>query len=449
MDMSMSILSKRLTKMRAIDPGHVVGIAELGARGAVRLLQTSAAVYPRALKCLLQWRQPTPREVRELFEALGATYIKFGQFIASSPSVFPKAYVDEFQLCLDQTPAIPFAKVKHIIEEDLKRPLDEVFSHIDEQALASASIAQVHAARLVSGEDVVVKVQKPGVQAVLTTDMNAVYLLTRLLELIMPNTDRDAVAGLVAEMYQSMIDECDFLKEADNLRQFRRFLQESGNTQVVAPKPYERASGSRVLTMERFYGRAITDQSISNLPFDPSVSLFNALNTWFASLTQCPFFHADLHSGNLLVLDDGRVGFIDFGMVGRIQPEAWQAMFSLFTAISQQDYRSMAVSMVAVGITREKVDVDALAQDIRNVFEGLDKFDAMIGFDGQDGLANAGEGINALLSELGNIARNYGIRFPRAFTMLMKQFLYFDRYVDMLAPGADIFHDDRIDLGRF
>lgn len=440
----MAILSKPMTKVSSLDAAQVINFAELGLRGSMRLAQTVATVYPRALKWLLQWRQPEPREVRELFEALGATYIKFGQFIASSPSVFPKAYVDEFQLCLDRTPAIPFSKVEQIIEQDLGRPLRTVFASIEPCSLASASIAQVHAAKLLSGEDVVVKVQKPGVQAVLTTDMNTVYLLTRLLELIMPNTDREAIAGLVAEMYQSMIDECDFVKEAENLKQFRDYLQAGGNTQVVAPKPYARASNRKVLTMERLYGRALTDGSVGKMGIDPAVSLFNALNTWFASLTQCPFFHADLHSGNMLLLDDGRVGFIDFGMVGRINPEAWQAMFSLFSAIGQQDYRSMAGAMVSVGITRDEVDEQALARDIRKLFEGLEHFDAMADFNGR--AKDAGEGVNALLSELGAIARNYGIRFPRAFTMLLKQFLYFDRYVDMLAPGADIFHDERIEL---
>jgi aarF domain-containing kinase len=422
--------------------GRRISLAEFGVRGSWRVMQTAVAVSPRALKCLIQRRRPSPKELRELFEALGATYIKFGQFIASSPSIFPKAYVDEFELCLDQTPSLPFAKIRQIIEQDLGRPLSEVYASIDEQALASASIAQVHAARLLSGEDVVVKVQKPGVQAILTTDMNAVYLLIRLFELILPNTDKDAVAGLVEEMYQSMIDECDFYKEAKNLDEFRAFLQSSGNDQVLAPKPYPSASGVRVLTMERFYGSTLTNKTaLSEGDFDPANSLFNALNTWFASLTQCPFFHADLHSGNLLLLADGKVGFIDFGMVGRIQPEAWQAIFSLFMAISEQNYNLMAQSMISVGITRDAVDVDALADDIRRVFEGLNALDPAQVLENRQG-----DGINGLLSELGEIARNYGIRFPRAFTMLLKQFLYFDRYMELLAPGADIFHDDRVDF---
>ncbi len=419
-------------------------LAELGVRGSLRLFQTFAAVYPKALRWIYRWSPPSPAEMRELFETLGVTYIKFGQFIASSPSIFPKEYVDEFQKCLDQTPAIPFRKVRAIIESDLGKPLDRVFSHIDPVALASASIAQVHAATLITGEDVVVKVQKPGVKMTLTTDLNAVYLLTRLFEMIVPNMDKGAVADIVEEMYQAMLDECDFVKEADNLIQFGRYLSTTSNTAVIVPKPYLQASNERVLTMERFYGVALTDiEALEASGHDAAQSLFNAMNTWFASLTQCDFFHADLHSGNLMLLKDGRVGFIDFGMVGRIKPAVWEATFSLFMAVNQQNYAQMAESMLAVGVTRKEVDVAALARDIEKLFRSLDAMEPeyLLGGGGREP-----DGVTNLMSELGDIAKSYGIRFPRSFTMLLKQFLYFDRYMDLLAPGVNIFGDDRFDL---
>ncbi|MEH6549745.1 MAG: AarF/UbiB family protein [Pseudomonadales bacterium] len=423
-----------------------IGLAELGLRGSVRMAQTFAKVYPRALRWGLRRQRPTAVELRELFEALGATYIKFGQFIASSPSIFPKDYVDEFQKLLDQTDAIEFSQIKRIIEEELARPLSEVYRYINPQPLASASIAQVHAATLVTGEDVVVKVQKPGVQAIITVDLHTVYLLTRAMELMLPNIDRDAVAGIVAEMYQAMIDECDFVKEADNLDTFRQFLSTTGNDAVIAPKPYHEASSSRVLTMERFYGCSLTDQkALDRMNIDPAQSLFSALNVWFSSLMGCDFFHADLHSGNMLLLEDGRVGFIDFGMVGRISPESWQAVFGLFNGLSNEDYQMVAEAMLAVGMTRDTIDSTHLAADIKNVFQAMNQVDpeALI-----YGKADAqSEGINAVMSSLGEVAKNYGIRFPRSFTMLMKQFLYFDRYVQMLDPGADIFNDDRVVMG--
>jgi aarF domain-containing kinase len=423
-----------------------ISLAELGWRGSLRVTQTLARVAPAALRWGMRRERPPAQELRKLFEALGATYIKFGQLIASSPSIFPKEYVDEFEKLLDQTSPIPFRTVEQTIVEELGRPLGEVFRHIDPQPLASASIAQVHAATLVTGEDVVIKVQKPGVQAVITVDLHTVYLLVRLLEFMMPNTDRDALAGIVAEMYQAMIDECDFGKEADHLEEFRAFLNAAGIRSVVAPRPYPQASSARVLTMERFYGCSLTDQqALNKLHVDPADSLFDALNVWFASLTGCDFFHADLHSGNMLLLEDGRVGFIDFGMVGRVSAESWQAVFTLFSGLGQQNYPLVAQSMLAVGMTRENIDQVQLAKDIEQVFRSMGDIDAEAMLTSKN--VSDAAGVNDVINSLGEIARTHGIRFPRSFTLLLKQFLYFDRYVQLLDPGASLMNDERVIMG--
>ena len=422
-----------------------ISLTEMGVRSSLRLTQTMAKVTPYAIRWGLKRKVPPANEVRELFEALGATYIKFGQFIASSPSIFPKEYVEEFEQLLDQTTPIPFRSIKKIISEDLKQPISHVFSHIDPKPLASASIAQVHAATLVSGESVVVKVQKPGVQAIITADLNTVYVLVRVLEFMLPNTDSDALAGIVSEMYQAMIDECDFIKEAEHIKVFRNFLESSNINTVVAPKVYDRASGLRVLTMERFYGCALTDKSAKDKSQgDPTKALFEALNVWFASLINCEVFHADLHSGNMMLFEDGRVGFIDFGMVGRVSPETWQAMFSLFKGLSEQDYALVAHSMLAVGMTRKSIDEGQLSLDIEHIFlsmNAVDSEDLMA----NDGL-NVSPAVNDVINTLAEVARNHGIRFPRSFTLLLKQFLYFDRYIQILDPDANLFDDERINL---
>ncbi len=432
--------------LNSASPGNrTVGLAELGVRGSLRLTRFLIQTYPRAAKWLIKRQRPPAREVRELFEALGATYIKCGQFIASSPSLFPADYVEEFQLLLDKTAPISYRKIKKLLERELKQSIHEVYSQFDPEPLASASIAQVHAAVLKSGEHVVVKVQKPGVAAEIMVDLNTVYILTRLMELMLPNLEKDAIAGIIEEMYQAMIDECDFVKEADNLEHFRQFLQETGNRQVTAPKPYRQASGAKVLTMERFYGCSLTDtKALQTHSANASEALFNALNTWFASLTQCDFFHADLHSGNMLLLDDGRVGFIDFGMVGRISKDVWASTFSLFSALGLQDYRAVAEAMLAVGITRDQVDLDRLSMDIARLFASLGQVQPSGAIDLQSQM-QAGT-INDLMMQLGEIGKNHGIRFPRAFTMLLKQFLYFDRYLQILDPGASVFDNPNIKM---
>jgi aarF domain-containing kinase len=293
---------------------------------------------------------------------------------------------------------------------------------------------------------VVVKVQKPGVQSIITVDLNTVYLLVRLLEFMLPNTDRDALAGIVSEMYQAMIDECDFIKEADHIEGFRRFLDNAGIETVIAPRVYSQASSARVLTMERFYGCSLTDEkALEKLQVDPAASLFAALNTWFASLTGCDFFHADLHSGNMLLLDDGRVGFIDFGMVGRVSPESWKAVFSLLSGLIERNYPLVAESMLGVGMTRDHINELQLATDVEAVFRALEYIEAESLMAG-DRLSTAAS-VNDVINNLGEVARNHGIRFPREFTLLLKQFLYFDRYVQLLDPGANLFDDERVLMG--
>src|SRR5690606_40299952 len=201
-------------------------------------------------------------------------------------------------------------------------------------ALASASIAQVHAAKLRSGEDVVIKIQKPGVANVLLTDLNFLYVAAKVVEFLAPKLSWTSLSGIVQEIQRTMMEECDFYKEARNLQVFRQFLLNTHNEGATVPKVYEHASTMRLLTMERFYGVPLTDlNTIRKYCPDPERTLISAMNTWFASLTQCEFFHADVHAGNLLVLEDGRVGFIDFGIVGRLGAGTWEAISDFISAI--------------------------------------------------------------------------------------------------------------------
>lgn len=417
--------------------------ARTGLKGAARLGFTATVLASTGFGWLLGDRPPAPRLMRRTFERLGTTYIKLGQFIASSPSLFPAEYVEEFQHCLDNTPPMAFHRVRRVIEEELGRPLNEVYAWVDPRPLASASIAQVHAARLLTGEDVVVKVQKPGVQDVLLTDFNFLYVAARVIELLSPGLSKSSISGVVEEIQKSMLEECDFLQEARNLEQFNAFLVATQNTRAIAPRPYHQATTLRVLTMERFYGVPLTDlETIRTHTRDPAETLVAALNTWFSSLMLCDFFHADVHAGNLMVLEDGRIGFIDFGIVGRIERDAWQAMFTFFEAISTGHFRQMAESMVKIGMTAEAVDVDRLAQDIEKLYARLVDIDPMTVVKAEK---NDTE-INRLLTDIVEIGENHGIRFPRSFALLVKQFLYFDRYVQILAPEMNIFDDERLEL---
>lgn len=425
------------------DARQFLGNVSTAALMSRRAVQTSRVLLMQGVSWLSGNQPPVPKLLRSSFEQLGSTYIKLGQFIASSPSFFPEEYVTEFQHCLDNAPAIPFSSIKKIVEKELGQPLHNVYSFVDETPLATASIAQVHAAKLNTGEDVVIKVQKPDVDNIIKTDFSFLFLAARFTEWFAPGLSRSAISGVISELQSSMLEECDFLQEARNLDQFNQFLHSTNNEDVVAPKPYHEFTTRKVLTMERFFGVSLVDlDTIEKYTKNPSGTLVNALNTWFSSLMLCDFFHADLHAGNLMMLENGKVGFIDFGIVGRISKKHWQSLMGLMNAVQYSDYDMMADAMIGIGMTKTKVDKTRLVSDLKifaQKMRGVDE-EAL-----RSGYVNDNE-INNIIMELAAIGESHGIRFPRAFALLIKQFLYFDRYVQALSPEMNLFDDDRLDF---
>ncbi|MDX1696418.1 MAG: AarF/UbiB family protein [Ketobacteraceae bacterium] len=413
-------------------------------KGAFRIAQTTGILAQTGIDWLRGDRPPTPKLLRQTFERLGTTYIKLGQFIASSPSLFPDDYVEEFQLCLDKTTPVPFAIMKNVLEKELGKSVDTVFADINPVPLASASIAQVYAARLVTGEDVVIKIQKPGVKNILLTDLNFLYVSARILEYFVPNLSMASLSAIVDEIQKGMLEECDFYQEARNIEDFQKFLSSTGNTDAVAPKVFKHASTMRVLTMERLYGVPFTDlDSVRHVSDQPELTLITAMNTWFASLLFCESFHADVHAGNLLVLKDGRIGFIDFGIVGRIRPDTWKSVSKFIATVSQEDYQGMAEAMLGIGMTDQHVDVNKLARDIEELYGAMD---SVVPSDVSDLAAVNEHEVNRIMMDLVSLAKRHGIHFPREFALLLKQLLYFDRYVRLLALEGNIYMDDRLNI---
>ncbi|WP_201584003.1 ABC1 kinase family protein [Psychrobacter jeotgali] len=414
-----------------------------------RVRQTASIAGLSALR-VAKGEKPDARLLKETFEQLGTTYIKIGQFIASTPSLFPRNYVEAFQDCLDQTTPLPFDYIEQVLREELTtdgQSLSDKFAHIEPKPLASASIAQVHAARLHNGDEVVLKVQKPNVETIMQTDLGVLHGVTKLLEIIMPSMKFASIAPIIDEIRLRMLAETDFIAEAQNIRDFQQFLAMSGNTRVVAPKVYDDLTTKRVLTMSRLRGVSMIDEvAMRQYCSDPAQVMADTLNTWFASLMLSNSFHADLHAGNLMLLTDGRIGFIDFGIVGKLKAESWRACMGMMQALQDNDYQNMAHYMIDMEMThgRSQVDADALADDLQRMMRTIMAEDVKITSGVPFNNKEQADELNQMMLEIVDVGKRHGIHFPRDFALLTKQLLYFDRFMRTLAPDMDMFSDSRV-----
>lgn len=420
----------------------------LGVNILSRLQKTASVAGLSALR-VAKGDQMDAQLMRDAFEQMGVTYIKLGQFIASTPSIFPREYVLAFQGCLDQTTPVPFAKIRSVLIEELEtdsRGLGDIFSYIDPVPLASASIAQVHKAVLADGRQVALKVQKPNVDTVMHTDLSVLHSVFWTLEKLVPNLKAANLAPIVDEMRARMLAETDFIAESRHIEQFLAHLKQVGNTKVTAPTVHHELSTKRVLVMDLLMGKSLIDDSLiwdGTAGRNSKQIMSDVLDTWFLSLMMTGEFHADLHAGNLMLLDDGRIAFLDFGLMGQIQPSSLQACFGLVQSLQISDYRGMAQAMVNIGMTHtaDKMDIDRLADDLHKM---LGKITPNTQPTAKADANN--DSLNAMMLEMVEIGKRHGIHFPRDFALLVKQLLYFDRFMVTLAPDMELFEGERLDL---
>jgi len=405
-------------------------------RVAPRLLQITRVLvrhkFLGAMRGKSHW--PSPQEVRETFEELGLIFLKFGQVLAMRRDLLPGAYIKELELLQDQLPALGIDSVRTTIETDLGSPLTELFESFSETPLAAATIAQVHEAVTLDGRRVAVKVQRPNLEEMIATDVAALNYLATLGENLFPRLRAFDLPVLVYEFAASLNRETDFSHEAHSIKLFRASLADIPDLWI--PDVVAKCSSDSVLTMEFSDGERIDLYARQNPEEMPRL-----INTLVRLTLQTIFeeglFHADPHPGNVLVLSDGRLSLLDFGMTGELDEPMRESLTLLLEAVVKGDARGATdayLEMAPQG--SEKVNRAALLLDIKAVLSDIHRSDlaeVSIG-DSFDSLLRAGS--------------RHGVHNPGEFFLLTRTFVILESMIGELDPDHDYLKSFREQIAR-
>lgn len=374
-----------------------------------------------------------PFILRRFCEDMGPTFIKFGQIVASSAGMFPERYAKEFQKCLDRVRPFSFDAVAGILAAELGEEKAAALDEVDPVPLASASIAQVHTARLADGTRVVIKVQRPGIGARTESDIRIMRMVARVAARLVPDADLVNPTGIVDDFAATLREELDFRKEAENLDRFNEIMVALGQKRVRAPVPHWAHTTRRVLVMERFFGvRVDHADEIRARGIDAEEALITGMRAWFQCVIFHGFFHGDVHAGNLMLLDGGDVGFLDLGIVGRFDDKQRRLVTEYMVAFAMGDYRKLAEVITAMGSVPDGLDMDRFVADLEETYGPIRN------------LAFGDIHYADLLPRIQRVASRHRMRMPREFVLITKQMLYFDRYAKLLAPNLNVFTDPRL-----
>lgn len=307
---------------------------------------------------------------RMAIEELGCTFIKFGQILSTRVDLLPPDWAVEFKKLQDDVPLFTFEEVVRVIEEDQKRPLSEMFDEFEETPCASASIAQVHFAKLKDGKEVAVKVQRPGIGKTISADIAILYTLAGLIEKYMPAFKQYEPSTVVRQFEQTIGKELDFTTEGAHAGRIQRIFKK--NEDVIIPKVYWKQTGKRVLTMERVYGTVIDEvETLRAKGIDIKKVAETSIKAFFIQVFDHGYFHADLHPGNLLVSDEGKIIYLDFGIMGRIDDDTRKYLARMLFSLIKRDFRQMAKVHLDMGLINPDTDLRAFEDELIEITEPI------------------------------------------------------------------------------
>ena len=370
-------------------------------------------------------RLSRPERLRLVFEELGPTFIKLGQLLSTRPDLIPADYLDELARLQDEVPAFSLAEVHAIFREELGRSPDEVFHYFDAEPLAAASIGQVHRARLDSGAEVVVKVQRPDIENVIAVDLEILAHLAGLMEQYLEEVQGHRPTAIVQEFARSLSREIDFAIELANVQRFAR--QFKNNAAIHVPLVYPELSTPRVLVMEYVLGiKASMAGQLREQGYDLPLIAERGATLVMEQIFVHGFFHADPHPGNLFILPDNVVCFIDFGQMGRLSRKDREDFTDLVLDLVAGDERTVVEGVLKVTVQLGEVDRESLGRDLGGLVD-LYLYRPL-------GELEAGR----ILQDLLDLVTRHKLTFKPAFYQMMKALSTVEGVGLMLDPKLEL-----------
>ncbi|MFZ1100605.1 MAG: ubiquinone biosynthesis regulatory protein kinase UbiB, partial [Steroidobacteraceae bacterium] len=367
--------------------------------------------------------------LRLALEELGPIFVKFGQAVSTRRDLLPEDIADELARLQDRVPPFPGAQARRLIESSYGVPLTAVFASFDETPLAAASIAQVHAARLPGGEEVVVKVLRPDMRALIERDLEVLHALAELAQRYWPEGRRLRPREVVAEYQKTVLDELDLMREAANASQLKRNF--AGSDELYVPEVYWDHCRSDVMVMERIHGVPISDLAALRAAGTNIARLAESgVRIFFTQVFRHNFFHADMHPGNIFVIVDDpqqpRYAAVDFGIVGTLDPRDQYYLAENFLAVFDRDYRRVAQLHLQSGWVPAGARIDEMESAVRTVCEPI--FDRPL----------KDISFGRILLRLFEISRRFNVQIQPQLVLLQKTLLNVEGLGRQLYPELDI-----------
>ncbi len=367
-------------------------------------------------------RASTARRFRMLLSDLGPTFVKLGQILSTRADLLPAEFIEELSVLQDSVEPFPLEEVHAQIRESLGKDVQELFAQIDPVPLAAASIAQVHRAITLGGDEVVVKVQRPGIAQHIDSDLGVLRSLARLLEAVVEETGVYTPSGIVDEFDKAIHEELDFINEATNIRAFLDNHRERPTIKI--PRVYSELSSRTVLTMEFIRGTKISQVELTDE--ERKTLAKNIVDVSFRQLFEDGLFHGDPHPGNILLLEDKRLALLDYGVVGRLTKPMQETLVMLCLAVALRDSDSVARILYRVGVPDSRANLVGFRNDIEAILgqhlpQTLGQVDA-----------------KTLLRDLLDLAVKYRIRIPKEYALLSRAAISTEGMLRTLYPEMNI-----------